>query len=121
MVSGRTAWDYPADGIVIETENLSERGRLGYGSKGPNWATAFKFASPSASTRIREIVWQTGAAGRITPVAVFDPVELDGRTISRASLYSAAYVAEHEFKAGDEVIVALKGHVIPVVMKDSCD
>ena len=110
-------WDYPADGIVVELENYDERARLGTGHSGPNWATAYKFPSPSSPTVLREILWQTGSKGRVTPVGLFDPVILDGRTVRRASLYSAAYVSENGFQVGDPIVVELRGHAIPVIRK----
>lgn len=113
----RSDWDYPADGIVVELENHQDRMRIGTGHAGPNWATAYKFPSPASPTVLREIIWQTGTSGRVTPVALFDPVVLDGRTIRRASLYSAAYVAENGFQAGDPVVVELRGHTIPVIRR----
>lgn len=108
--------DMPTDGLVLKADSLSLRNALGIGSRSPNWAVAYKFKPESASTIVREIVFDVGRTGVLAPVAEFDPVELDGRTISRASLHNPAFIKRMDIREGDRVRVELRGHTIPILM-----
>lgn len=106
---------FAADGIVVKVDALALRRTLGEGSRAPNWAAAWKFPAATARTTVEAIDWQTGRTGRQTPVAVLTPVAIDGIDISRVSLHNAAELERLDIAAGDEVLVALVGDVIPQI------
>ncbi|MEO6419615.1 MAG: NAD-dependent DNA ligase LigA, partial [Polyangiaceae bacterium] len=110
--------DYPfdTDGAVIKVDSYHSQEILGFTSKFPKWAIAYKFAAERAWTRLREIIVQVGRTGALTPVAVLDPVELAGTTVSRASLHNAGQVAALDVRLGDRVEVAKAGEIIPQVI-----
>lgn len=110
--------DYPfeTDGAVIKVDSYPCQEILGTTSKFPKWAIAYKFAAERAWTRLREIVVQVGRTGALTPVAVLDPVELAGTTVSRASLHNAGQVAALGVRIGDRVEIAKAGEIIPQVI-----
>ncbi|NLI76213.1 MAG: NAD-dependent DNA ligase LigA [Candidatus Riflebacteria bacterium] len=107
--------DFDIDGIVLKVDDLATQQELGATAKAPRWAMAFKFAQPQAVTRLREVVWQVGRS-QITPVAVLEPVELGGTTVSRASLHNLDQIREKDIRVGDEVLVEKAGYIIPYVV-----
>ncbi|MDR3212131.1 MAG: NAD-dependent DNA ligase LigA [Planctomycetota bacterium] len=115
MDGERSRLPYDSDGLVIKLDSFSQQGRLGLGSKSPNWAVAYKFTPERAQTRVAGIRVQVGKLGRLTPVADLDPVFLSGSTISHASLHNESYVAEKKIRVGDAVLVEKAGEIIPQV------
>ena len=110
--------DYPfeTDGAVIKVDSFRHHDMLGMTSKFPKWAIAYKFAAEKARTKLLDIVVQIGRTGTLTPVAVLDPVELAGTTVSRASLHNAGMVETLDVRVGDFVFIQKAGEVIPQVM-----
>lgn len=109
---------YDTDGMVIKIDSFAQREKLGYTSKFPRWARAYKFAAEQAVTRLARIEVQVGRTGKLTPVAHFDPpVRLAGTTVSRATLHNAEEMARKDIKVGDSVVVEKAGEIIPQVAR----
>lgn len=109
----RDKLDYDIDGLVIRLNDLPKQIALGDKDMRPKGAIAFKFDNETRESVIRDIVWQVGNSGRLTPVATVDPVTLVGATITRASLYNIAYIEELGLDIGATVLVARANDVIP--------
>ncbi|WP_288956274.1 NAD-dependent DNA ligase LigA [uncultured Polaribacter sp.] len=107
---------YETDGIVIKVNNLQQQEELGYTSKAPRWAIAYKFAAEQVSTVLNEITYQVGRTGAITPVANLDPVQLAGTTVKRASLHNADQIEKLDIREGDTVFVEKGGEIIPKII-----
>ena len=107
---------YETDGVVIKVNNLQQQEELGYTSKAPRWAMAYKFKAEQVSTRLNEITYQVGRTGAITPVANLEPVELAGTTVKRASLHNADQIEKLDIREGDEVFVEKGGEIIPKII-----
>lgn len=108
---------YEIDGIVIKLDDLAARERLGWTSRHPRWAFAFKFPPRKEVTRILSIVPSVGRTGVVTPVALMLPVEIGGVTVSRATLHNREEVARKDVREGDRVRVQRAGDVIPQVIE----
>ncbi len=115
--TGRLKLEYDTDGLVIKVNELRLHDVLGATAKSPRWGLAYKFASLSATTRLLDVVFQVGRMGHVTPVAVLEPVELLGTTISRATLHNFEEVARKDLRVGDWVEIEKGGEVIPQVMR----
>ncbi len=113
----REELDYEIDGVVIKVNQLEYQRRLGEISRSPRWALAYKFPPTQATTKIREIVVQVGRTGALTPVAILDPVEISGVTVSRATLHNQDEIERKDIRVGDTVLVQRAGDVIPEVVK----
>ncbi|MGQ9476986.1 MAG: NAD-dependent DNA ligase LigA [Candidatus Bipolaricaulia bacterium] len=113
----REALPYESDGVVIKVNRFELRRRLGEIARAPRWAVAYKFSPRQATTRIKEIILQVGRTGAITPVALLEPVELAGATISRATLHNQDEIAAKDIRIGDLVLIERAGDVIPEVVK----
>jgi len=107
--------DYEIDGVVISVNDTDACAELGTTSRAPRWAFAYKFPARSEHTTVRDVVVQVGRTGRLTPVALMDPVEVGGVTVSRASLHNPAEIERLGVDVGDEVRVRRAGDVIPEV------
>ncbi|MBW2456107.1 MAG: NAD-dependent DNA ligase LigA [Deltaproteobacteria bacterium] len=107
--------DYEIDGLVLRANQLADQVVLGDVNRRPRGAVAFKFASPSKVSRVLEIRWDVGSSGRVTPVAIVEPVELVGATVRRASLHNMAHVRDLGIGVGDEVLVSRRNDVIPYI------
>jgi DNA ligase (NAD+) len=107
---------YDIDGIVIKVDNLEQQRRLGRTAKSPRSAMAFKFEAQQARTVLREIRWQVGRTGAVSPVAVLDPVYLAGSTVQRATLHNVDEITRKDVREGDTVILEKGGDVIPKVV-----
>ncbi len=112
--------DYATDGVVIKVNDLSYQNELGYTSRAPKWATAFKFPPEEISTTLRDIELGVGKTGAITPVAVLDPVNLAGSIVSRASLHNFDEIKRLDVRIGDRVLIKKAAEIIPKVIK-VCD
>ncbi|GAB6189287.1 NAD-dependent DNA ligase LigA [Marinitoga arctica] len=108
--------DYDIDGTVIKVNSFEEQLRLGNTARSPRWAIAFKFPAEQAITKIKDIILQVGSTGIITPVAVFEPVFLEGSTVQRASLHNFEYVKERDIRINDYVKIEKAGGIIPQVV-----
>jgi len=112
----RERLDYEVDGLVVKIDDFKMRERLGYTIKSPRWAIAYKYPARQAQTKLLDIQLQVGRTGRITPVAVLDPVLLSGTTISRATLHNEDEIRRKDIKISDHVIIEKGGEVIPKVV-----
>lgn len=107
---------YEIDGIVIKLDNLASQKKLGFTSKYPKWATAYKFPATIALTKLKDIKFTVGRTGQVTPNAILEPVILMGSTISKTTLHNEDYVKSLDLKIGDIVEIKKAGDVIPEVM-----
>jgi DNA ligase (NAD+) len=109
---------YDTDGMVIKVDDYDRQRKLGYTSKAPRWARAYKFAAEQAMTKLARIEVQVGRTGKLTPVAHFDPpVKLAGTTVSRATLHNADEIERKDIRVGDTVVVEKAGEIIPQVVR----
>jgi len=109
----REKLDYDIDGLVIRLNNMEKQIALGEKDLRPKGAIAFKFDNEARESILRDIIWQVGNSGRLTPVATVDPVTLVGATVTRASLYNLSYIEELGLDIGATVLVARANDVIP--------
>ncbi|WP_034921194.1 NAD-dependent DNA ligase LigA [Gillisia sp. CAL575] len=107
---------YETDGVVIKVNNLHQQDELGSTAKSPRWAIAYKFKAERESTILREITYQVGRTGAITPVANLDPVQLAGTIVKRASLHNADQIQKLDIREGDTVFVEKGGEIIPKII-----
>lgn len=107
---------YQIDGAVLKVDALAQQRELGATAKSPRWGIAFKFAPEQAETRLRDILFQVGRTGNVTPVADLEPVWLDGITITRATLHNRDEIERLGVRAGDVVVLERGGDVIPKVV-----
>ena len=107
---------YDIDGVVIKVNDLEMQAKLGFTSKHPRWAVAYKFPAEEVLTKLTDIIFTVGRTGRITPNAVLEPVIVMGSTIKRATLHNEDYVIEKDLKIGDIVAIRKAGDVIPEVI-----
>jgi DNA ligase (NAD+) len=113
----RDTFGFETDGAVIKLNSLEQRERVGFHSRAPKWAKAWKYVSEQAETRLREITVQVGRTGVLTPVAELEPVFLRGSTISRATLHNEDEIKRKDIRIGDTVVIEKAGEVIPAVVK----
>ena len=106
---------FEIDGIVVKINHVSTRRTLGSTAKAPRWAIAFKYPPDATETVVRDIIAQVGRTGAITPVAIFDPVDIGGSTVQRATLHNYEEVERKDVRIGDAVMVEKGGDVIPKV------
>ena len=107
---------YETDGVVIKVNSLTQQEELGFTSKAPRWAIAYKFQAEQASTVLESISYQVGRTGAITPVANLKPIELAGTIVKRASLHNADQIEKLAVRIGDEVFVEKGGEIIPKIV-----
>ncbi|MDR2401624.1 MAG: NAD-dependent DNA ligase LigA [Deferribacteraceae bacterium] len=108
---------YQIDGAVIKVNEYKRREELGSTGKFPRWAVAYKYAAEQASTVLRDVTFQVGRTGVVTPVAELEPVELSGTTISRATLHNEDEIRRLGVMVGDTVFIEKGGEIIPKVVK----
>ena len=107
--------EYDIDGAVVKLNNLSERTRLGNTIKFPRWAVAYKYPPEVKETRLLDVEVNTGRTGRVTPVAVFEPISLCGTMVSRATLHNQDFIDQLGLGIGDTILVYKSGEIIPKV------
>ncbi|QDU71204.1 NAD-dependent DNA ligase LigA [Mucisphaera calidilacus] len=112
----RIGLGFATDGVVVRVDRFDLQERLGVRSKSPRWVIAFKFAAERKETVLRDVVWQVGKTGRITPRAEMDPVFVGGTTVTFATLHNADQVERLGVEIGDRVVVQKAGEIIPQVM-----
>ena len=113
----RDGLNYETDGIVVKVNQVAIQDELGWTSKSPRWAIAYKFPARQASTQLLDVIYQVGRTGAITPVAVLDPVQLAGTTVSRASLHNSEEMVRLGVQRGDFVFIEKSGEIIPQIIK----
>ena len=111
-------YDYPSDGLVLVFDDIEYGLSLGTTAKFPRNGIAFKWQDEIASTKLKYIEWSASRTGLINPVAVFDPVELEGTTVSRASVHNVSIVEELELGVGDEIEVYKANMIIPQIAEN---
>ncbi len=104
------------DGIVLKVNSMRQQRTLGYTAKSPRWAIAYKFQAERACTRLKEVTYQVGRTGAVTPVANMDPVQLAGTSVKRATLNNEDFIKSFDLHIGDFVYVEKGGEIIPKIV-----
>ena len=113
----RFSLDYATDGVVIKVNDILVQQEMGFTSRAPKWATAFKFPPEEVTTKLLDIEVSVGKTGAITPVAILEPVQLGGSTVARASLHNFDEVGRLDVRIGDRVYIKKAAEIIPKVVK----
>lgn len=113
----RFSLDYATDGVVIKVNDTLVQQEMGFTSRAPKWATAFKFPPEEVTTKLLAIEESVGKTGAITPVAILEPVQLGGSTVARASLHNFDEVGRLDVRIGDRVYIKKAAEIIPKVVK----
>jgi DNA ligase (NAD+) len=113
----RASLEYEIDGVVVKVDDFALQQELGFTSKFPRWAIAYKYPAMQAATVVRAIEVQVGRTGKLTPVAHLEPVALAGATVGRATLHNEEEVARKDVRIGDTVLIERGGEVIPKVVR----
>lgn len=117
VIKSRAALPFEIDGTVIKVNSLALQQQLGFLSREPRWATAYKFPAETVMTRLKSIEWQVGRTGQITPVGKLEPVKVGGVTVSNVTLHNFGEIQRLDVRAGDMVSVHRAGDVIPKVTR----
>lgn len=117
MLAKRREVPYEADGATVKLNALGLWSELGFTSKTPRFAIAYKFPAEEKATRLLGVTFQVGRTGRVTPVAELEPVSIDGSTVSRVTLHNESYVQDLDVRIGDQVLVHKSGGVIPEILR----
>lgn len=112
----RKVLDFLIDGMVIKVDDIRLREKLGYTDKFPRWAMAYKFEAEETTTVLKDVVWNVGRTGKLTPLASLEPVELCGATVSRATLNNYGDIVRKKVKKGSRVFVRRSNDVIPEIL-----
>ncbi len=113
----RFSLPYEIDGLVVKVDSLRQRRALGFTSKSPRWAIAFKYPAQQATTTVNDVEFSVGRTGAVTPVAQLEPVRCGGVTISSATLHNFDEIARLGLRIGDKVVIERAGEVIPKVVR----
>jgi len=116
-VDKRDKLDHEIDGMVVKVNDFTLREKLGSTSKSPRWAIAFKFPAQKKTTTVEDIRISVGRTGALTPTAILSPVEVDGSTVSRATLHNEDELKRKDVRIGDKVLIQKAGDIIPEVIK----
>ena len=111
----RTNLPFEIDGVVVKVNDIAQQDELGYTSKSPRWAIAYKFKAESAYATLESVQFQVGRTGAITPVAILNPVVLGGTVVKRASLHNADQIEKLDLYYGDSVAIEKGGEIIPKI------
>lgn len=117
-------FDFLTDGLVIKINSIETRRQLGYTQKFPRWAMAFKFEAEEVTTQLKDVIWQVGRTGKLTPSAVLEAVDIGGVTVSRATLNNWDDIQRKRVKIGCDVWLRRSNDVIPEIMgaiKETCE
>lgn len=117
MSEYRKTLDYATDGVVIKVNSYAKQNELGFTSRAPKWATAFKFPPEEVWSELLDVEFSVGRTGIVTPVAILKPVNLSGSVVSRASMYNFDEINRLEISLGDEVLIKKAAEIIPKVVK----
>jgi DNA ligase (NAD+) len=117
MVELRDELPYEIDGVVYKVNRLEYRDMLGVRTRDPRWALAHKFEPRRTTTTLKDVQFQVGRTGLVTPVAILDPVHIGGVEVSRASLHNQSEIDRKDIRIGDSVLVERAGDVIPHIVK----
>ena len=112
----RTNLPYEIDGVVVKVNDIAQQDELGYTSKSPRWAIAYKFKAASTYATLESVQFQVGRTGAITPVAILNPVVLGGTVVKRASLHNADQIEKLDLYYGDSVAIEKGGEIIPKII-----
>lgn len=113
----RQSLPFDIDGAVVKVNDLTLRNEIGATAKVPKWAVAFKYPPEEKETTLRSIEINVGRTGALTPVAVFDPVQLAGTSVARAVLHNQDFITERDVRVGDRIVVRKAGDIIPEVVR----
>lgn len=113
---GRKSIDVLTDGAVVKLNDCAARETLGYTDKFPRWATAYKFEAEESVTTVKKVIWQVGRTGKLTPLAIVEPVELAGATVRKATLNNYGDVLRKDVKVGSRVLIRRSNEVIPEIL-----
>ncbi|MGB9836299.1 MAG: NAD-dependent DNA ligase LigA [Candidatus Saccharicenans sp.] len=112
----RDSLEYDVDGVVVKVNSTRQRELLGTTAKSPRWAIAYKFPARQVTTRIKDIIIQVGRTGALTPVAILEPVQIGGTTVSRCTLHNEEELKRKDIRVGDYVLLERSGDVIPHIV-----
>ena len=113
---GRRDLDVLTDGAVIKLNDCTVREDIGYTDKFPRWAIAYKFEAEERETTVNEVIWQVGRTGKLTPLALVEPVELAGATVRKATLNNFGDLTKKDIKVGSRVLIRRSNEVIPEIL-----
>jgi NAD-dependent DNA ligase len=113
-----TPWEelYPTDGVVYRVDCNKTFNELGFTDKFPRGAVAYKEDQEAVTTKLLDVIWQTGKSGKVTPVAILEPVDIGGANVARATLNNIAYIEALDLEIGDTVKVIRSGEIIPKIL-----
>ena len=112
----RASLDFAIDGMVIKVNDPAARVAIGYTDKFPKWAIAYKFEAEETTTLLKDVAWQVGRTGKLTPLALLEPVELCGATVKRATLNNYGDICRKDVTIGSRVFVRRSNDVIPEIL-----
>jgi DNA ligase (NAD+) len=115
--SKREKLPYEIDGIVVKVNSIALERELGFTAKAPRWAVAYKYPARQETTVVNDVIWQVGRTGVLTPVAVLEPVEVGGVTVSRSTLHNMDEIERLGLRVGDTIVIERAGEVIPHVVQ----
>jgi len=117
MKTSRDGYPMMLDGMVIKVDRIDAQEDMGYTVKFPRWAAAYKFPAVEKMTKVSDVILQVGRTGVVTPVAVVEPVDIEGVTVERATLHNFDEIGRKDIHVGDHVIILRSGDVIPKIIK----